>query len=160
MNSVGKKPKFFVIAHNIRSAYNVGSVFRTADALGVDRVILSGYSPTPKTNNKIAKTALGAEKFVAWEKVSSLSREIARLKEVGFQIVALEKTAGSIRLDDLQVKGSVALILGNEVRGISRQTLVKADQVVAIPMRGEKESLNVSVAFGIGGYSIKQKLNH
>ncbi|HHX58401.1 MAG TPA: RNA methyltransferase [Candidatus Moranbacteria bacterium] len=152
------KKRFFVIAHNIRSAYNVGSFFRTADALGVDRLILSGYTPTPDNHIKIAKTALGAERFVEWEQASQVGRVISRLKKDGFEVVALERRKNSINLTEYRPVGqSVALILGNEIEGISKHVLLKSDQVVAIPMLGRKESLNVAVAFGIAGFFITNR---
>lgn len=147
--------KFFVVANNVRSAYNVGSFFRTADALGVDKLILSGYTPTPDKNNKIRKTALGAEFFVEWEQIKQIGRAIEHLKRSRFEIVALECVKNSVDLADYQpMSNLVALILGNEINGISRNVLKKVDQIVKIPMLGKKESLNVAVAMGIASYSI------
>lgn len=148
-----KRNSFVVVCHNIRSAYNVGSVFRTADGAGVAKVYLTGYTPSPP-HPGISKTALGAEKIVGWKKFAKLDAAIERLKKEKFEIVALEQSEKSVPLESLKSKKNIALILGNEVRGLSKSTLSKCDRVIEIPMRGEKESLNVSVAFGIAAYSI------
>jgi len=142
-----------VICHNIRSAYNVGSIFRTADGAGVAKVYLTGYTPAPP-HLGIAKTALRAEKIVPWEKISKLDSVFKKIKKERFEIVALEQNKRSVPPDFLKPKGKVALVLGNEVRGLSQAVLEKCDKIVEIPMRGRKESLNVAVAFGIAAYSI------
>lgn len=161
-----RKNDFVVVCHNIRSAFNIGSVFRTADGAGVAKVYLTGYTSAPP-HPGIAKTALGAEKVVAWEKISKLDTVIEKLKPSSakasagkkekYEIIALEQDKKSISIDSYKPKGNVALILGNEVRGLSRAVLCKCDKIIDIPMRGEKESLNVSVAFGIAVYSILSK---
>jgi tRNA G18 (ribose-2'-O)-methylase SpoU len=151
-----RKNDFVVVCHNIRSAFNIGSVFRTADGAGVAKVYLTGYTPAPP-HPGIAKTALGAEKVVAWEKISKLDTVIEKLKKEKFEIIALEQDKKSVPHDSLQLKKNTALILGNEVRGLSRAVLRKCDKIIDIPMRGEKESLNVSVAFGIAVYSTLSK---
>ncbi len=162
-----------VILDNIRSLHNVGSIFRTADAVGTEKLYLCGITPAPADRfgavpGALAKVALGAEKTVAWEKVASTSRLITKLKKEGFTIVALEKTPDSIpyseyrsqipRLrDDKKTKvdtQKLALILGAEVDGISPAILKKCDTVIEIPMQGIKESLNVGVAFGIAAYHL------
>ena len=143
----------FVIAHNIRSLHNVGSIFRTADGAGVTKVYLTGYTGTPP-RKEISKVALGAEETVPWEYVRRPIEIIRKLKRAGVTIVALEKTDQSIDYRRFHpCSSSVALIIGNEVRGISTPLLRYADTVMHIPMRGSKESLNVSVAFGIAVYS-------
>jgi 23S rRNA (guanosine2251-2'-O)-methyltransferase len=146
---------FFVIAHNIRSLYNVGSIFRTADAFGVTKIYFTGYTGTPKNPNhaiKISKSALGAEQWVPWEYGYSPARLIKRLKAQGIKIVALEIAPKSIKINKFKPKFPLALILGEEVRGVSKTLLKLCDQTVEIPMVGKKESLNVSVAFGIASY--------
>ncbi len=143
----------YVVAHNIRSAYNIGAIFRTADAVGVDKIILGGYSPAPP-HSGIAKTALGAEKWVLFEKKIQTWRAIKKLKSQGFQIVALEQSPKSINYQKFKPKFPLALILGNEVKGLSRSIIQHCDQIIEIPMVGRKESLNVSVAFGIAIYRI------
>lgn len=150
------------IFHNIRSLHNVGSMFRTADGAGISKIYLTGYTPTPvdvfgKIRPEIAKTALGAEKFVPWKKQRDISRLIASLKKQGFKIFALEQAEGSIPYDKnlkLPKKSKIALIAGNEVRGLAPAILKKCDEILEIPMRGRKESLNVSVAFGIAVFRL------
>lgn len=155
-----------IILHNIRSAYNVGSVFRTADGAGVKKIYLTGYSPTPANNNEInktkaqkmlAKTALGAEKNVDWEKFKNLGKLIKQLKKENFQIVALEQNEASIDYKEFKPRFPLALIAGNEVKGLDKRVLKKCDKVIEIPMRGKKESLNISVAVGITMYKLLDK---
>ena len=143
-----------ILFHNIRSAHNVGSMFRTADALGVSRIYLSGYSPLPldrfgRPVKEIAKTALGAEHSVLWEKISSPPRLIKKLKREGFEIVAIEQGERAVDYKKFLAKGKVLILVGNEVRGVSKSLRDKCDVLLDIPMRGKKESLNVSVAFGV-----------
>ena len=143
-----------VILHNIRSAHNVGSVFRTAECAGVARIMLSGYTPAPvdrfgRANAEIAKTALGAEKTLAWKHTNNLKKHISILKEKGYMIVGVEQDARAEDFRRARFPRSAAFIFGNEVRGISRQTLALCETVIHIPMHGTKESLNVSVAAGI-----------
>ena len=145
-------PKTYVICHNIRSRHNVGSIFRTADAAGVSKIFLCGITPAPPHPN-IEKVSLGAENFVAWEKRKETWRVINKLKKEGAEIVSLEQAKGAVSLNDLKsVKKSVALILGEEVKGLPKSILKRSDKIIQIPMRGKKESLNVSVAFGIAVY--------
>jgi len=152
-----------VICHNIRSAFNVGSIFRTADGAGVTKIILGGYSAHPP-HPKITKTALGAEKTLPYERSWLTWKVIENLKEKGYYIVALEKTKevypespeakGTKNIFNFKPKFPLVLVLGNEVRGLSREILKRCDEIVFIPMRGRKESLNVSVAFGIAIYQL------
>ncbi len=144
---------FFVICDNVRSLENVGSIFRTADALGVTKIFLCGISGTPP-EQKISKTALGAEKVIPWEYYKQTWRLLEKLKKEGVMIVALEQDKKSIDIKHFVPKFPLALIVGHEVKGISPKTLSKADAIVHLPMLGEKESLNVSVAFGVAGYHI------
>ncbi|MDD4606936.1 MAG: TrmH family RNA methyltransferase [Patescibacteria group bacterium] len=146
----------YVICHNIRSAYNVGSIFRTADGAGIDKIFLTGYSPTPE-NYKVLKTSLGAEQKVKWQKSRQISKIIQELKKQKFQIIALE-TGGQLLYDKkFKFKNKSVLILGNEKTGLSKTILNQVDKIISIPMRGFKESLNVSVAFGIAIYEITQQ---
>lgn len=143
-----------VILENIRSAQNVGAIFRTGDAIGVEKMYLTGYTPTPidkfgRPQKEIAKTALGAEKTIPWESVPETAVLIERLRGEGFLIVAVEKTSGAVDYKTLETPNKVAFIFGNEVEGVSPATLVSADTVVVIPMRGMKESLNVATTAGI-----------
>ncbi len=152
--------QFFVIAHNIRSLLNVGSIFRTADAFGVTKIYLTGYTGTPGNilhKNRMAKVALGAESWVPWEYQKSPGRLIKKLKSDGVNIIALEKTQGAMNLSKFKPKFPLALVLGEEVRGVSPALLKLCDKVVQIPMLGKKESLNVSVAFGVAAFCVSQK---
>lgn len=153
------KSNLCLILPNIRSCHNVGAMFRTADACGFDKIYLIGYTPLPP-RKEIAKVALGAENSVPWEYKKSLVRLISTLKRDKYTIIALEKTEGSVELSSLTKKSlgeKIALIVGNEVEGIDKKTLKKSDQIAHIPMRGIKESLNVSIAAGIAMYAISQK---
>jgi 23S rRNA (guanosine2251-2'-O)-methyltransferase len=147
---------FYVILPNIRSLYNIGSIFRTADAIGVDKIFLTGYSGRPDKQPKIAKTALGAENFIKWEYKFHTWQVIEDLKKQGFDIVALELTKQSVDFRKFKSKNKkIALIVGNEVKGLSKQILRRCDQTIHLPMVGKKESLNVGVAFGVLGYFIQ-----
>ncbi|HVV15211.1 MAG TPA: TrmH family RNA methyltransferase [Candidatus Paceibacterota bacterium] len=152
-----------LILHNIRSVHNVGSIFRTADAAGVSKVLLSGYTPAPVDRFNLprkdfSKVSLGAEKTIPWEQTKTLAAAVSRLKKEGFYIVAVEQDKSSSSL--FEFKGPkdkpLALVLGNEVRGVSKQSLKLVDAIVEIPMRGKKESLNVSVAAGIATFVLLQ----
>ena len=150
------------ILHNIRSLFNVGSIFRTADAAGIEKLYLCGITPTPldrfgKIRPQLAKVALGAERSVKWEKFNAIGNLIEKLKKDGYKILAIEQNERSIPYYKLKIKDSktkVALIFGNEVRGLSDSILKKCDKILEIPMRGKKESLNVAVAFGIVVFGI------
>ena len=148
-----RNKKLIVVCHNIRSAWNIGSVFRTADGAGVAKIYLTGYTPVPP-HPGIAKTALGAEKVMAWERILKVNTAIEKLKKEKFEIIALEQDKKSVPYKSFRPKPNMALILGNEVRGLSPAVLRKCDKIVEIPMWGEKESLNVAVAFGIAAYEI------
>ena len=146
---------FYFICDNIRSLENIGSIFRTADALGVNKIFLCGISGYPP-NHKISKTALGAENMVPFEYHKQTWRLIEKLKKEKIKIVALELSKKSIAYTKFKPKFPVALILGNEIKGISKKILSKSDAVIHLPMRGKKESLNVAVAAGIAGYEINR----
>lgn len=150
-----KKP-FYLICQNIRSLYNVGSMFRSADALGIDRVFLCGFSGYPP-RKEISKTALGAELTVPWERHWQTHEVIKQLKKIGFQIVALELVAKSQPINRFKPKFPLALVVGNEKQGVSKKVLSMCDKKIYIPMQGEKESLNVSVAAGIAMYNLGLK---
>ena len=151
--------KKVVILDNIRSVYNVGSIFRTSDALGIDKIYLCGCTPTPidrfgRARKDLAKVALGAEKDIVSEYCSDTKEIIKKLKKEGFQIIAIEQDKKSVDLKKVKPKYPVAIVMGNEVGGIDKKTLALCDVIVEIPMVGNKESLNVSVSFGIAGYQI------
>lgn len=146
-------PEVAVLLHNIRSTHNVGSIFRTADAAGVSRIYLSGYTPTPvdrfeRTQKDIAKTALGAEKTVQWE-YHNTPKMIDRLKRDGWRIVGVEQDRRSRDYRSFTPSHPTLFIFGNEVRGLSPSLRKMCDELIEIPMRGKKESLNVSVAAGV-----------
>ena len=149
----------FVILDNIRSVYNVGSIFRTSDALGIDKIYLCGCTPAPidrfgRVRKDLAKVALGAENDIAWEYCVDTKEIVKRLKKEGVQIIAVEQDKKSIDFKKVKVKYPVAIVMGNEVDGIDKKTSTLCDVIAEIPMAGNKESLNVSVAFGIVGYQI------
>ncbi len=143
------KNQLYLIIHNVRSAYNVGSLFRTADAAGVAKIFVCGYSPSPAQ-----KTALGAETSVPWERHTQTWRLLQKLKQDGIKIVALEQDARSKNLFDYQAQFPMALIVGHERKGLSKKILEYVDDILEIPMLGSKESLNVAVAGGIALYSL------
>lgn len=150
--------RFVVICDGIRSLHNVGSVFRTADGAGIDKIYLcgiTGHPSVPKAERKISKVALGAQDFVEWEYVSQSWRLVDKLKKDGWQIVSLEQTPKSINYKKFKPKFPLALIIGNEGKGVRKSLLDRSDKIIDIPMRGQKESLNVSVAFGIAAYWIE-----
>ena len=144
----------FVILHDIRSSENVGSIFRTSDAVGVSKIYLTGYTPAPvdrfkRKNTKLAKASLGAEEFVPWEKAQNIFELLQKLQKDGVQVVAVEQDPASIPYAELKRGGAIAFILGNEVEGLPKDVLKVCDAIVEIPMHGKKESLNVSVSAGI-----------
>ncbi len=159
--------EIILIAHNIRSIHNVGSLFRTCDGFGIQHLILSGYSPYPVVENDsrlphisekmtrtIHKTALGAEELVPFEYCADLPAKLSELKTAGFQIVGLEQDEKSIALPNYAPPTRVALLLGEEVEGIEPELLRHCDEIIEIPMSGQKESFNVSVAAGIALYHL------
>jgi 23S rRNA (guanosine2251-2'-O)-methyltransferase len=148
-----------VILDNIRSVHNVGSIFRTSDALGVNKIFLCGCTPTPKDRfgrerKDLAKVALGAEKSIEWEYFKTTEEAIKKLKKEKFQIIALEQSENSIDYKKVKAKNKTAIILGEEVHGLNKKVLDLADVVMEIPMQGIKESLNVSVSFGVAAFRI------
>ena len=141
------------VLNNIRSLYNVGSIFRTADGAGLEKLWLCGITGIPPSN-QISKTALGAEKSVPWEYGATARQCIERLKSEGWQIVLLEQTPQSIPYAEFQIREKVCLVVGNEISGVADDLLPLCDQAIEIPMSGLKISLNVTVAFGIAAYHI------
>lgn len=153
-------PEIAVILNNIRSNENVGSIFRTCDAAGVSKIFLCGYTPAPldrfgRQNKALTKASLGAEKSVEWQKVENLKEAIEKLKIEKFKIIGIEQSKNSINYNELKNSklvtqySNLAFIFGNEVDGLSQEDLALCDVVAEIPMRGNKESLNVAVAVGI-----------
>ena len=162
--------EIIILAHNIRSTHNIGAIIRTSEGFGVSKIIFSGYSPFPilkdenfqetgrlqKINSQIHKTALGAEEIVPSEISKDILKTIQNLKNQGFEIFALEQSKKSIFLKDFMAhkNAKIALLLGEEVEGISKELLDLCDKTLEIPMFGQKESFNVSVATGIALYKI------
>ena len=144
----------YVILNNIRSAHNVGSVFRTADGAGVSKIFITGYTPAPidrfgREQKEIVKTSLGATQTVPYEVIEDIHELITRLKKEGTLIVAVEQTKSAIEYRTFEPKSNVAFIFGNEIEGVEENVLKDSDQHIMIPMSGMKESLNVSVCAGI-----------
>lgn len=151
-----------LIIDNLRSSYNVGAIFRTADAIGISHIYLVGTTPTPigkfnKVNGEIAKTALGGELNVPWSYSKTTAVLIKKLKKQNFVIVSLEQDKKSIDYKKLKKLEKIALVVGNEVDGVNKSILKNSDYIIEIPMNGKKESLNVSVATGIVLYRIFDK---
>ncbi|NTV22631.1 MAG: RNA methyltransferase [Candidatus Yonathbacteria bacterium] len=152
-----------IVLHNIRSIHNVGSVFRTADGAGASTVYLSGYTPGPhdrfdRLRKDFQKTALGAENHVQWERVSGLTTLVSRLKKDGWTIVGVEQDSCAVSYRAIPQASKACLIMGNEVRGLSSSAKSLCDILIEIPMRGSKESLNVSVAAGIALYAVADQI--
>jgi len=159
-----KNNKIFLIAQNIRSLFNIGALFRCADVFQVDKIYLTGYTAAPKGDIKtsrqkreIAKVALGAEKWIAWEKYRHTHLLIPKLKQQGFKIYALETGKETKNLENFKPSFPCALIVGNEIKGITKTILKLADKIISIPVRGKKDSLNVGVAAGIGLYELNRR---
>jgi len=148
---------FAVLLDNVRSLWNVGSIFRTADACGVERVVLCGITGCPP-RPEIAKTALGAETMVAWEYEADARRALARLTAEGLRAVALEDTPHAVPLDEVAWPARLLLVVGNEVAGVAADLRDACELHVAIPMRGGKRSLNVAVAFGVAAHAAARAL--
>ncbi len=157
-----------LILPDIRSAQNVGAILRTADAVGVTLVMTAGYTPHPPAPNDprpphvassnaraIGKTALGAELTVPLEHCDTEAQAFARATQLGYQTIGLEQAPGSVNLFEFKPTGPIALVLGNEVDGLSAEALAACDVILELPMVGTKESLNVSVAAGIAMYQLR-----
>jgi 23S rRNA (guanosine2251-2'-O)-methyltransferase len=146
-----------VLLDNVRSAWNVGSIFRTADGLGISKLYLCGITPTPE-NKSVTKTSLGAEKTVAWEDAHNALEKVKELKDKGCELIALEQDKRAIPLNEIQERfsdsQSIVLILGNEVTGVDPGLLDLCDRIIHIPMYGQKSSFNVEVAFAITAYKL------
>ncbi|HEU4967221.1 MAG TPA: TrmH family RNA methyltransferase [Candidatus Saccharimonadales bacterium] len=159
--------KIILIAHNLRSCHNVGSLLRTADGLGVEHVHLTGYTPYPiqesdvrlphlaqKIDRQIQKTALGAEHTVPWSHSDDVIPLIAILKADGYKVVALEQAKHSVKLPSFHADTPVAILVGREVEGVEAEVLAECDRIVEIPMVGKKESFNVAVAAAMALYHL------
>jgi len=152
------KTPIIVVLDNIRSLNNIGSVFRTADAMAVEGVYLCGISAQPP-HREINKTALGATESVDWEYFEKTETAVDKLKEEGYTIVSIEQTLGSIMLHDFQVKlgDKLALVFGHEVYGVEQEIINRSDAVIEIPQKGTKHSLNISVSAGVVLWDLTSK---
>ncbi len=153
--------KFVAVLDNLRSVYNVGSIFRTSNAVGIGKIYLCGTTPTPldKKGDKrkdFAKVALGAEDTVEWEYAESTFECVKKLKDENYYVIALEQDSKSVDYKKLDIEGKekITFVVGNEVDGVVKEILDQSDVVVEIPMLGTKESLNVTIAFGVAVYRI------
>lgn len=144
------KTPVIAVLENIRSAYNVGSVFRTADAFLLEAIYITGYTPYPP-HKEIRKTALGAEETVAWEHFPNAQSAIDRLRQEGYKVYAIEQVRDSIFLEQTSfgVKDKIAVVFGNEVTGVEQETITICDGCIEIPQLGMKHSLNVATAAGV-----------
>lgn len=151
-----EKLPLVLVLHNLRSAFNVGSIFRTAECFGVSRIYLCGYTPVP-TQEKLAKTAMGTTGLVAWEEAPKLSDTLQSLRSQGYHLVGLETTSHALPVTAEFVAKPTALVLGNERFGLDPETLELCHEVRKIPLRGQKNSLNVSVAAAIATYEFSRQ---
>lgn len=161
------KPSLILIANDIRSAHNVGSIFRTASGAGVEKIYLTGYTSQPVREGKLyksraekdlAKTALGAEYEVPFDYIENVERCIVDIKNNGYHVIGLEQSERSVDYRTPPKENKVALLIGTEVEGIPEELKALCDTLYEIPMAGEKNSLNVSVATGIALYALRNSL--
>lgn len=145
-----ESPKIPIIAvlENVRSAYNVGSVFRTADAFLIEAIYITGYTAKPP-HKEIKKTALGAEETVGWKHFPSAKEAVETLKQDGYKVFAIEQVENSISLEKFDAPGKIAVIFGNEVSGVEQSTIALCDGTIEIPQLGMKHSLNIATAAGV-----------
>ena len=151
---IAKKADTRLMLDNIRSVHNVGSIFRTAETLGISRIYCVGTTPVPvdrfgRKRDDFAKVSLGAESMIPWEHLRIPAVLIKKLKKDGFEVVALEQNEKSVDYKKIRRRRKMIVILGNEIDGVSERLLELSDEVAEIPMKGKKESLNVSVAAGV-----------
>jgi tRNA G18 (ribose-2'-O)-methylase SpoU len=143
-----------LLLDNIRSTHNVGSIFRTAETLGISKIYCGGTTPTPidrfgRKRADIAKVSLGGEDMIPWEHTDHAAGLVAELANKGFQIISIEQDEKSVDYKKVKVKDTALIIVGNEVGGVSKELLDLSDVIAEIPLQGKKESLNVSVAAGV-----------
>lgn len=159
LGNVTKLP-VVVLLNSIRSSYNVGSIFRSSDGAQIEKIILSGYTPTPE-KKEVLKTALGATESIEWVYSRDGISEVLSLKSRGYNIIALEQTETSLPYYDLSADSfPLCLIIGNEITGVSQDLLNLCDQAIEIPQFGIKQSLNVAVAYGIALYDLRRIFNN
>jgi 23S rRNA (guanosine2251-2'-O)-methyltransferase len=154
-----EKHPIVIVLDNIRSAFNIGSIFRTADALAIEGVYLCGITATPP-HREIYKTALGASESVEWYYFKNTLDAISELKKKGYQILSLEQVENSVMLDEFEssVNSKYALVIGNEVDGVMQEVIESSDVCIEIPQYGTKHSFNVSVSAGIALWDIIGKI--
>lgn len=154
----GKLGNLKIMLHNVRSMHNVGAAFRSADAFGIDEILISGFTPHPP-RPEITKTAIGAEKYVKWQKIESIEQILQHLKKDDYKIVGLEQMTDSVLIPDYPVPKDqkICLIFGNEVTGVDEEIIPMIDDFVEIPQYGHKHSLNVSVTVGVALYAFLAK---
>ncbi len=148
------KRRICLLAHNVRSLWNVGSFFRTCDAFAIEKIYLTGYTGHPP-RKEITKTALGAEESVPWEHASDPLPIVQKLQGDGWSIAPLELTDDAMDFTDFSPPSKICLIVGHELSGVPQEILAIADSVIKIPMLGKKESLNVAVAAGIALHHLR-----
>jgi len=152
------KPKLMPLLDNIRSLYNVGSIIRTCEGLGIEEIILSGITPTPD-HPRMNKTGLGAIPNLKWQYVKNGLNKACEVRSIGYQLISFESSRTALpieRVTEKDLKERICLVVGNENLGVDPEIQKLSDLVVAIPMAGEKESFNVSVAFGIAAFHLVQ----
>lgn len=154
-----KKTPIIIILDDIRSLHNIGSVFRTADAFLIEKIILCGITATPP-NKEIHKTALGATETVAWEHFENILEVIENLKFQKVKVLAIEQVENAVLLQDFKIENETkyALVFGNEVFGVSQEAVAVCDGCIEIPQLGTKHSLNISVSAGIVVWDLFKKL--
>lgn len=145
-----EKLPIILVLENIRSAYNVGSVFRTSDAFLIEAIYITGYSAKPP-HKEIKKTALGAEETVSWKHFANAAEAIGELRELGYNVYAAEQAEGSYKLNAIgfEPEEKIAVVLGNEVTGVEQSTIALCDGCLEIPQLGMKHSLNIATAAGV-----------
>ncbi len=149
-----RKVPLYAVLHNLRSAFNVGSIIRTSECLGISKIYMTGYTPTP-ANSKVRKTAMSTEERIYWEKREDIFLLLKELREsAGMEVIALETSPESLPLHKTSIKKPAVLLVGNEAFGLPEELLRSADKILEIPLSGWKESLNVGVAYGMACYEI------
>ena len=154
-----KKTPIVIVLDNVRSAHNVGSVFRTSDAFLVEKICLCGITPTPP-QKEIRKTALGASESVNWQNYANSIDCIKELKACGYHIISIEQAEKAVMLCDFtpQKDNKYALVFGNEIKGVEQEVVNSSDVVIEIPQYGTKHSLNISVSLGVVIWDFFQKI--
>jgi tRNA G18 (ribose-2'-O)-methylase SpoU len=149
---------FIGILHNLRSVFNVGSIFRTAECLGWEKLYLCEHTPTPE-QLQVQQASMGTHEVVAWEAKSDTIELLMELKQQGYHLYALETSTEAISLKAVEIKHPAAIIVGNEALGLTEDILAYCDEIIEIPVYGWKNSLNVSVAFAVCGYECNRQFD-